>query len=574
MTDAQDLIRQLSLDLQRTSNALDTLINTIPVGIGVAEDPECRFIRVNRAFAEQLGISTHQNASLSAPLHERPPFRVFIDGREAAPQDLPMQYAARTAREVGPVACDVVHSDGRRVTLYEYAAPLFDAEGRVRGAIGVFVDITARQRVELEQRFLARAGEILASSLDSGETWSALAQLAVPVLGDYCALDVLREDNTFDRIEFVVGDPRLKDVAESLKRYPPVPDVESPATQAIRSGKPLYSIECKPEVLDRSAQTPEHRELLGRLGVQSYIMVPLTARGRTLGLFSVGALNPARRQTQRDFELAVEVGRRAALALDNARLYRLAQEANELKEEFLATLSHELRTPLNALLGWTHILKTRASDEQFRTRALEVIERNARAQAVLIDDLLDVSRVVSGKLKIERRPVDLQDVVIAAVEAIRPLARDKQHDLSMSIVAPPPTVYGDPDRLRQVVSNLLSNAVKFTPERGRIQLVLEPRERDVQITVSDTGAGIDPAFLPHVFERFRQADTSPTRSQGGLGLGLAIVRHIVELHGGAVTATSEGRGKGTRVSVTLPLRSEGAPASQALPNASERVVSG
>ena len=372
----------------------------------------------------------------------------------------------------------------------------------------------------------------------------------------------------------MVGDPRLKEVAESLKRYPPVPNVESPATQAIRTGKPLYSKECSAAVLDRSAQSPEHRMLLDQLGVQSYIMVPLTARGRTLGLFSVGSLNPARRHTERDFELAVEVGRRAALALDNARLYRLAQEANELKEEFLATLSHELRTPLNALLGWTHILKTRVSDEQFRSRALEIIERNARAQAVLIDDLLDVSRVVSGKLKIERRPIDLQDVVLAAVEAIRPLARDKQQDMTLSVVSPPPTVFGDPDRLRQVISNLLSNAVKFTPERGRIELVLEPRERDVQVTVSDTGAGIDPAFLPHVFERFRQADTSTTRSQGGLGLGLAIVRHIVELHGGAVTAKSEGRGKGTRVIVRLPLRSEAAAAPQSAPSASERVVSG
>ena len=554
MPDSHDLIRRLSADLQRASSALDTLINTIPIGIALAEDPECRYIRINPACAEQLGIDPDQNASLSA-LEERPDFKVFIGGREVPPEDLPMQYAARHAQEVGPIECDVLHPCGRRVTLYEYAAPLFDENGRVRGAIGVFVDITERRRVEQEQRFLARAGEILSTWLDSEATVSALVQLAVPVLGDYCALDILRDDNTFERVEFVVADAALREVAEALKRYPPRPTSDSPAMQAIRTGVPLMGRECPPDVLDRAAQSPEHRALLGRLGVQSYIMAPLTARGRTLGLISVGSMNPARRFNERDLDLAVEVARRAALALDNARLYRLAQEANRVKEEFLATLSHELRTPLNALLGWTHMLKRRSGDDEFRMRALDSIERNAQAQAVLIDDLLDASRITSGKLKVDAKPVDLQPVVAAAVEAIRPLARAKEQDLRVSISAAPADVLGDADRLRQVISNLLSNAVKFTPSRGRIELALDQQGDECQITVSDTGAGIDAAFLPHAFERFRQADTTTTRSEGGLGLGLTIVRHLVELHGGRVTIESEGPGKGARVVVALPIRS-------------------
>jgi PAS domain S-box-containing protein len=554
MPDSQDLIRRLSVDLQRASSALDTLINTIPIGIALAEDPECRFIRINPACAEQLGIEPDQNASLSAPDDGRPDFKVLVEGREVAPEDLPMQYAARTAQEIGPIACDIIRPDGRRVTLYEYAAPLFDENGNVRGAIGVFVDITERRRVEQEQRFLARAGEILSTSLDSAATFSALVQLAVPVLGDYCALDLLRDDNTFDRVEFVVADERLRDVAEGMKRYPPRASIESPAMQAIRTGVPLMARECPPEVLDRAAQSPEHRALLGRLGVVSYIMAPLRARGRTLGLISFGSLNPARRFDERDLDLAVEVARRAALALDNARLYRLAQEANRVKEEFLATLSHELRTPLNALLGWTHMLKIRSRDDEFRVRALESIERNAQAQAVLIDDLLDASRIATGKLKVDAKPVDLQPVVAAAVDAIRPLARAKQQDLRISMSAASAGVIGDADRLRQVISNLLSNAVKFTPSRGRIELALEQRGSEYHITVSDTGAGIEAEFLPHVFERFRQADTTTTRSEGGLGLGLTIVQHLVELHGGRVTIESEGPGKGARVDVALPMR--------------------
>jgi signal transduction histidine kinase len=552
MPESTELIRRLSADLHRASSALDTLINTIPIGIGLAEDPDCRHIRINRAFAEQLGIQPTDNASLSAPPGERPPFRVFIEGREVSAEDLPMQYAARTATEVGPISCDVVHPNGRRVTLYEYAAPLFDEWGRVRGAIGVFVDITERRRAELEQRFLARAGEILSSSLDLEATFAAFAQLAVPVLGDYCALDVLRQDNSFERVEFVVHDPRLKEVAEGLKRYPPRLEVDSPAAQAIRTGVPVFSAQCPEDVLDRASQDAHHRALLGRLGVQSYMMVPLAARGHILGLFSLGTLHPARRFTTRDLDLAVEVGRRAALALDNARLYREAQDANRVKEDFLATLSHELRTPLNALLGWADMLKRRPDDETFRTRALESIERNAQAQAALIDDLLDVSRIMSGRLKVERMAVDLEAVLLNAVDAIRPLARAKEQEVALSIAPLSGRLVGDPNRLRQVIWNLLTNAVKFTPPRGTIEVQLRREDRSFQLTVTDTGVGIDPGFLPHVFERFRQADTSATRTEGGLGLGLSIVQHLVDLHGGSVAIDSNGPGTGTRAVVTLP----------------------
>jgi CheY-like chemotaxis protein/anti-sigma regulatory factor (Ser/Thr protein kinase) len=206
------------------------------------------------------------------------------------------------------------------------------------------------------------------------------------------------------------------------------------------------------------------------------------------------------------------------------------------------------------------MLKVRGTDVAFRQRALESIERSAQAQAVLINDLLDVSRVVSGKLKLESQPLDLQGVLLAAVDAVRPAVRARDIELDVSVTPIRDQVIGDADRLQQVIWNLLSNAVKFTPPGGRIEITMAQSGGAVQITVADTGGGIDPAFLPYVFERFRQADSSTTRVQGGLGLGLAIVRHLVELHGGTVTVESEGLGRGSLFVVTLPTREGPLPA--------------
>jgi signal transduction histidine kinase/ActR/RegA family two-component response regulator len=466
-----------------------------------------------------------------------------------------MRRAARTG-EIRDEEIDIIHRDGRRISLNVYAAPLVGDDGEPRGAVAVAIDVTERRRVEQEQRFLADASRILSASLEFETTLAELAKLAVPMFGDYCFIDVLCDDGSFDRVALVVADSTRSGIADALRKYPPSLGFDSPAARAIRGGEPLVVNDCPPELLTRAAQTPEHLELLQRFGVCAFMMAPLRARGRTLGLLSVGACNSTRKYGPRDVALAADLSSRAGLALDNALLYRHAQEANRLKEDFLATLSHELRTPLNALLGWTQMLKAPALDEATRRRALDSVERNAQAQAVLINDLLDVSRVMSGKLRLEERRVDLQAVVLAAVDAVRPAVRAREIDLAVSLTPLAGDVIGDPDRLQQVVWNLLSNAVKFTPARGRVEVSVEATGGAVQIVVTDTGAGIDPAFLPHVFERFRQGDSTTTRLHGGLGLGLAIVRHLVDLHGGTVTVESEGPGRGSRFVVTLPVRHE------------------
>jgi CheY-like chemotaxis protein len=224
---------------------------------------------------------------------------------------------------------------------------------------------------------------------------------------------------------------------------------------------------------------------------------------------------------------------------------------NRMKDEFVATVSHELRTPLNAIIGWTHVLRTEKRSRVAKERAIDTIERNARALAQLVEDLLDVSRVITGKLQLSIAQVEVAAIINAAIESIQPAATSKEIQLRVTIDPEVHHISGDAGRLQQIVWNLLSNAIKFTPPKGRVDVSLQRRENDVQIIVSDTGKGIEATFLPFIFDRFRQADGSTTRKFGGLGLGLSIVRHLAELHGGTVEAQSEGEGKGSTFLVTL-----------------------
>ena len=258
--------------------------------------------------------------------------------------------------------------------------------------------------------------------------------------------------------------------------------------------------------------------------------------------------------TQRDITERRQAEEERAQLLMREQVARLqAEKANRTKDEFLATLSHELRTPLTAMLGWTRMLRMNELDERTAAHALDTIERNAKAQAQLVEDLLDVSRIITGNLRLDVRPLDLVPVIEAALDSVRPAAEAKNIDLQISFAPLTGPVSGDPARLQQVAWNLLSNAVKFTPRGGRVRISLERVESQIEITVTDTGEGIRPEFLPFIFDRFRQADSSTTRVHGGLGLGLAIVRHLVELHGGTVQAESPGEGQGATFKVRLPL---------------------
>jgi CheY-like chemotaxis protein/nitrogen-specific signal transduction histidine kinase len=258
----------------------------------------------------------------------------------------------------------------------------------------------------------------------------------------------------------------------------------------------------------------------------------------------------------------VDLREQLRAALETARR---AEEANRLKDHFLATVSHELRTPLSSILGWTKLLQEGRCDPAFAAKGLDVIERNARAQQRIIDDMLDISRIIAGKLRIDTEPVDLASLTHDVIESVRPSATAKDIAISFATMSTQCRLAGDSMRLRQVLGNLLSNAIKFTPRGGRVAVSVDQHGDRIVVRVRDTGKGIDPTFLPHVFESFRQADTSTSRENGGLGLGLAIVRHLTEMHGGAVTVESGGSGAGAIFSVTLPVRPFSAPIAPIVP---------
>jgi signal transduction histidine kinase len=309
----------------------------------------------------------------------------------------------------------------------------------------------------------------------------------------------------------------------------------------------IEKVTLRRKVEERTAELAEANAALRRM----YDDLEVLVERRT------AELSVANQELKREIRVRewAEQERARLLVLEQAAR-KQAEEANHTKDEFLATLSHELRTPLNAILGWVQVLRAGKLDPAASTRAMETIERNARAQAQLIADLLDVSRIITGKLRLDFKPVELRRIIDSTLESVRPAADAKGILLDISIAPLASPVVGDTDRLQQVIWNLLSNAIKFTPRGGQVGVSLRESGGNAAIRVSDTGIGIRPDFLPYVFDRFRQAEGSITRTHGGLGLGLSIVRHLIELHGGAVEVESEGEGRGAAFTVRLPLRAE------------------
>jgi PAS domain S-box-containing protein len=465
-----------------------------------------------------------------------------------------MQHMWREALRLRqPVSkdCRVRGRDGEWLECVIRGVPLFDEDNQVREWVGTVRDVGVERREEAALRLLSSTGAELSSILDVAETLRAVTRLAVPALADFCIVDALREDGTRERVAVGHARPEDAELAEQVRRAEPAPG--GPLSEALRTLKPvLIGVVNGQEVLDATARDADHRAVLAGIQGRSLLAVPLLARGRPLGVIGFFFSHSDRRYGPLDVALAEEVCRRAALAIDNARLYQRAEEANRAKDEFLATVSHELRTPLSAILGWTRLLRGGALSPEKQSRALETLDRNARVQARLVEDLLDVSRIVAGETRLETAPVELARVADSALEAVRPAAEAKEIALRISMDRAL-LVSGDADRLQQVTWNLLSNAVKFTPPRGNVSVTLQARAGQAELTVDDDGRGMTAEFLPHVFERFRQADSTPTRSAGGLGLGLSIVRHLVELHGGTVAAASAGEGRGATFTVRLPL---------------------
>jgi PAS domain S-box-containing protein len=418
--------------------------------------------------------------------------------------------------------------DGRIVDVSLTVSPIRDAHGTIVGASKVGRDITERKRSrELRERMAA----IVDSSDDiivSKDLYGAITSWnkgAEKILG-YTADEMIGQ-----HVSVLMPEEHLEDLSKILNCISRGESVEHYETQRRRKDGVIIDVS-----LTVSPLRDEHGNVVGA----SKIGRDITERKKAEGLL-----------LQREEELRQAAVERESL-LDAERAARSEIERiSIMKDEFLATVSHELRTPLNAILGWSQLLAQGVGDDL--REGLDVIQRNARAQTQLIDDLLDMSRIISGKVRLDVQPTDLSSVVDAAVEAVRPSADAKGIRLRKIIDPHAGPVMGDPTRLQQVIWNLLANAIKFTPKGGKVELFLERVNSHLEITIHDTGIGIKPEFLPFIFERFRQADSSSTRSHGGLGLGLSIVKNLVELHGGNVRAKSPGEGEGTTFAITLPL---------------------
>jgi PAS domain S-box-containing protein len=788
---SETAVHELTQALQRRVNELQTLLDVIPIGIGIAEDPECRRIRANPSLAKQLRMAViDEDAGLpSSQEHPSIPFRVYRDDQELPIAEQPMQYAAANGVEVADVEIELIHQDGKAIHLLEYAAPLFDEYGKVRGSVGAFLDITERKRTEEAQRFLAEASNLLSASLDSQTILESLAQLIVPRLADWCSVDMLSsKGEVVQQVAMTHVDPQKIEWAKELRRrYPPQLDSASGVGNVLRTGKSEFYPHIADELLVEVARDDEHLNLLRQVGFKSAMVVPLLAREHIQGFITLVAAESNRHYTPADLALVEDLAHRAALAVDNAKLYRSTQEAEQnlrqaililgehqqqlrtlqrltdllnqqltdlpnllqvmvrticdaisgaefglivlhnprtqqleltaaagqgveklqmkensfaigsgllgrifltgesrliqitpestysepesncnapinianpqgsselpaslcavtiesaqagrlgvmavgnwsdvnafqpsdlqmliafgeqaaialnnaqlinaleereeqlakqnetlaqqnqeleyqrqqiqlqnlklleaaqLKSQFLATMSHELRTPMNAIIGFSQLL-LRQRHSQLATQQRDMLERilnNGKHLLVLINDILDLSKIEAGRLEFQPQEFNLEQMVRSTAEEVRSLAEQKGLALNLHIHLQDGRVFNDVTRLRQILVNLLSNAIKFT-EEGYVKVeVCEVTNDRIRLTVQDTGIGIAQADLEHIFEEFRQIDQTLSKKYSGTGLGLAITDWLVQMMQGSIAVESQ-LGQGSTFSVEIP----------------------
>ncbi|MEH2370057.1 PAS domain S-box protein [Nostoc sp.] len=715
--------KQTEVALRESEERFRAMFNQAAVGITLV-GLDGRFLQINPALCEITGYSHEELIQMN-----------FQEITHPDDLELDWENARRVvAKEISGYSLEkrYIRKDGSIVWANLTSSAVWDANGQPMYALGIIEDISHRKRIEATQNFLVEASTLLAASLDYEITLENVANLAVPTLADLCIVDVFEEDWSSKQIAIAIADPtKLNILDEIRRRYRPKTKAKQLVRQ-LRLGISVFYPELSNSHLLQMSEDNEHLQLLQSLGIRSLMVIPVRSRGQLFGAISFFTAESGRYYQQTDLALAEDIARRAATAIDNARLYQETQRsvnrtvllqkitaafsealtpqqvadvvvnqgiaaleatggsvvlltegnttlkvvqaigypqtlintwtsfpltapnqiaetvrtgqpiflenlaamiarypdladvvtviannawasiplivegkvigalglsftplqifneedrgfmltlgqqcaqaiaraqlyeaektaraeaetANRIKDEFLAVLSHELRTPLNPILGWAKLLRTRKFDEATKIRALETIERNAKLQTQLIGDLLDVSRILQGKVRLNLHAVDLKIAIASALETVRLAAEAKSIQIQIILSNDIGKVLGDGDRLQQVMWNLLSNAVKFTPTDGLVEVRLEQVGLDAQIRVIDTGKGINPEFLPYVFDYFRQADAKTTRVFGGLGLGLAIVRHLVELHGGTVQAESLGEGQGATFTVKLPL---------------------
>jgi PAS domain S-box-containing protein len=553
--------------LRESEERLRAMFNQAAVGIAVAA-LDGHFLDMNKRFSDILGYTPEELRRLT--------FTQLTHPDELAETTTAVSRLLDGSISEYALEKRYLRKDGSALWSLTTVTLLKDAAGRPQRFIGVIEDITPRKQAEAALReetrileLLNETGKKLGSQLDPRAVAQAVTDAATALSGaEFGAFFYHTIDGGAEAFQ-------LYTISGQRDAFAAFGERRAVALVASKLGVEA-PIQCSDAAEKHGdANTAAHRgSPAADRPLGSYLAVAVRSRtGAIIGGLLFGHSQPEV-FTERGERVIAGVAAQAGVAIDNAQLYEKAQKAAEersalleseraarneaermsdVKDAFLATLSHELRTPLNAILGWAQILKNAPKDRTDLLKGLDTIERNARVQTQLIEDLLDMSRITTGKLRLDVQPIQPMSFIEAAVETVQPAAEAKGIHVETVLDPDAGPISGDPNRLQQVIWNLLSNAVKFTPREGKIQILLERVDSHIEISVADTGVGIRPELIPHLFERFRQGDASTTRKYGGLGLGLSIVKSLVELHGGSVAVSSAGEGLGTTVTVVLPL---------------------
>jgi PAS domain S-box-containing protein len=452
-----------------------------------------------------------------------------------------------------------IRKSGERFWASGELMPLRADSGEVTGFIKILRDRTLerqeaarREAAQRDLKFLAEASAELASLSDYQTTLDKIAHLAVPHFADWCSVDMLDDSGSLQRVAVAHADPAKEKHGGDLHRDFPERVTEGGPWHVLSTGQAERVEEISDEMLAQSIVDPDYLAALRELGLYSYMGVPLTVRGKTLGVISFITAESHRRYTAEDQSLAQDLARRAAVAIENANLLRVLQETDRAKDVFLATLAHELRNPLAPVWNGLSIIKRVPDDARRVQQVAEMIGRQVGQLARLVDDLLDVSRISTGKIELKKQPADLGSILHSAIETSRPHIEAARHKLSVQLPQEPIDLEADAVRLAQVFSNLLNNAAKYTRPGGNIELIVQVEPERLVVRVRDNGAGIAPQMLSKVFGLFTQVTHPSERSQGGMGIGLSLVEGLVRLHGGSVEAHSQGPDKGSEFIVYLP----------------------
>jgi PAS domain S-box-containing protein len=537
--------QRTNLALRASERRYRELADSMPLVVWTAR-PDGQVDYYNRRWFDYTGLTIEQSLG---------------QGWQLAMHPDDLQYSAQRWEEaVGtgqPYAIEYRWKDGEGHYRWHLgrALPVREAAGQIAYWVGTGTDIEEQKQAEEQQRLLAEISVLLVSSPDNELMLAQLTRLIVPRLADWCAVHILEEGGDIRRLAFAHSDPAKQAlVGDRPERYPLDPSARHIVSHVLRSSEPEFYLDVPDELLIEAARDPEHLRTLRALGFTSYMCLPMVARGHTLGTITLVTAESGRRYDKADLAFGEDIASRAAIALDNARLYRGAQDAIRARDQFLSIASHELKTPLTSLIGYIDLMQRRAARSGDLTerdqRAVRVIGEQAGRLNKLVGALLDLSRIETGQLSIERGLVDLNALTRRLVEEIQPTT--DRHAIIFSATDQPLMLLGDELRLEQVVQNLIQNAIKYSPSGGTVTVEVERHGDNASVRLGDQGIGIPAAALPQLFRRFYRAPNADAQHISGMGIGLYVVKEIVELHGGTVEVASH-EGQGSTFTIRLPL---------------------